>query len=381
MARHEGVIMKDYVDKRVENENLLKEHKKINFQYVDGGETVLCMNCYHTTPTSQMFIPIRSDPTLINMKRYGKCPHCGTQLQEILVYKTYKDRLRERMGENRYNDEIRYIEKVKKTYPCFEKSDESNPDLKFVPGKWFNTIRVFDPKDEITKKSFAMYVKHYLEFRGFYKHLARKKFMYDFFEDANIADEGATKYQYCLKMCNEIIRDVCQNKDFLKYWFMDYTVLLKTLGKLGKKDRANFVFHVLELGKTIEEFEFLNYALAFGGIKYVEGCDFSKFDTEKFMPKYAREGTEAWLNKNRTLVEKFRFTRLGVDSAKDETPVNGGASSYQLSKQMEAEYDKIIAAQRKAAKELEDNKLLQEIEEESKQSYTGLSGLSSLLID
>lgn len=346
-----------------ETNKLIKKHEFINGRLINNNTCVICMNCYHTAFLANV---LREDPVTVGRKqvRKGVCPKCGAEIREEITYKTRNDKIKEQLVKKNFKEEVAALEARKKAIPFFATTPE-HPLLKYTTGKFFNSAAIFNPKEEITDAAFAKYVKIYFKLREFYKHITRKKFCYSSDED----DNKNVEFQYCQKLQNEMIYVICKHKEFAKDWFTDYSKLLKRVEKYNKTERAAFVYFILMLGKQIEDFEYLNYGLTFGDLELTTPEEWRRYNEMHYSVMYTTDKIERWAQINSEILDNFKKMILGVDSKKDETPVNDGDKANQLTNEMIEEYDRIIEEQKKAAAAAADNPILKEIEEEALQKY------------
>ena len=346
-----------------ETDKLIKKHEFINGRLINNNTCVICMNCYHTAYVSNV---LRGDPVVVGHKhvRKGFCPKCGAEIREEITYKTRNDKIKEQLVQKNFKEDVAALEERKKNIPFFAATPE-HPLLKYHTGKFFNSAAIFNPKEEISDKAFEGYMKIFFKLRDFYKHIARKKFIYSTEEE----DEKNVEYQYYQKLQNEMIYVICKHKAFIKNWFTNYTPLLKRVSKYNKTERAAFVYFILMLGKQVEDFEFLNYGLAFGELELTTPEEWRRYNELRYSSMYTTDKIEHWAQVNSEMLDNFKKIIVGVDCKKDETPVNDGDKNNQLTEEMVKEYDRIIEEQRKAAAEAADNQLLKEIEEEALQKY------------
>ena len=347
------------------------DYKKVKTTKLTGGnfinneKEIMCMNCYHQSFTSSIFRynPIEKPNKMIKI---GTCPKCGQLIKyEINYYKCSE--IKTQINKlDLFKEEIERIEKIKGKFEFFQ----NYPDhykLKFVPGPFYEAIKGFDKdKTSVNQGQFETYLKLFFKLRKFYKHIVRKKFMYDSLveESGETYQDAALKYQYCNKLQNTMIYGICKNRNFFTYWFTDYTKLNKLANSFNKKVKREFAYYLLNLGRLIEEFEFLNYDIVFGELDFQNEKELEIYGGCNNMPIYLSKNCEDWLYKMRDFVGKMKFTRIGTDSAKEETPVNDGVKSHQLTKEMRVEYNRIIEEQHKKENEKGDNQILKEMEEE-----------------
>lgn len=341
----------------------VKEQKLVNGLLTNNNTCIMCMSCYHTAFLNNV---LQSQPVEKRNKvvRTGKCPKCGAEIIQETIFKTKRDEAIAQAAKNSFVKETAELEAKKKSQPFFVLMSDY-PTLKYEGGVFYNEASLFNPKKVIKDKEFTKYIKQFFQLRAFYKHIARKKFYY--------GNEGAelnlAKYQYCGKLQNEMIYTICRNKLFIKYWFMPYTKILKYVQKYSKAEKVAFITFVLALGKQVEDFEYLNYELAFGEFNSLSKEELERYNALKCNSVYTTDRVAHWVGTHNSIISQFKAIAVGPDSTKEEAPVNDGQKSHQLTKELLAEYDKIIETQqrleleRKAAES--DNAILREMEEEA----------------
>lgn len=348
-------------------EREVKKYNIINGILVNNNTCVICMSCYHTAFLNNVLCnkPIDTGRKQI---RTGVCPKCGAIIREEKIFKSKADKITEQVVKNAFTMETAELEARKKAQPFFMLMPDY-PTLKYEGGTFFKEASVFDSKKVINDKEFNKFVEQFFQLRAFYKHIARKKFYYG--NDAEALD--IIKYQYCRKLQHEMIYTICKNKLFIKYWFMPYTKIMKHIKKYSKIEKVAFIKFVLALGKQVEDFEFLNYELAFGDFDSLSPADLERYNSLQAQSIYTSDTVAKWINNHESILTQFKAITVGADSVKEEAPVNDGQKSYQLTKELLVEYDKIIEAQRQLEMEQKanasDNAILKEIEEEADKEF------------
>lgn len=351
----------------MEADREVREQKLVNGLLTNNNTCIMCMSCYHTAFLNNV---LRSEPVEMRNKivRVGKCPKCGAEIRQETIFKTHNDEAKEQAAKNSFVMETAELEAKKKSQPFFMLMSDY-PTLKYEGGIFYKEASLFNPKKVIKDREFKKFIKQFFQLRAFYKHIARKKFYY-----SSEGDElNLSKYQYCRKLQNEMIYTICRNKLFVKYWFLPYTKILKCIQKYSKAEKIAFITFVLALGKQVEDFEYLNYELAFGEFDSLTKEELERYNAMQYKSMYTTDRANKWINTHSTLLAQFKAVQLGSDSTREETPVNDGQKAHQLTKELLVEYNKIIAAQKRLEIEQKakasDNMLLKEIEEEANEEF------------